>query len=499
MREQTRYSLSGALSLLAHAVFVVAFVWAFNVQHEPVEFSEELPDYDIDFIEFDVKQIEPDKAQGEVDDEPEPPPEDPPEPEEATPPPVEQPPDPDAEASLPEPEPDPEPKPKFGHKTSKIKALVPPNATWTLVLANSRIKKLPFRDAATEIMAPLRDFRLLVDDAGFNIWEDFEYVVMGSPDATDQTQAFVAVQYKFGHAEMAAGIDRACAKQGLVVDWREEEGVRVGDPRYKNPDIEAENTDDRQFVLLPGDDVALYLREAFVEQVIAGPDASKGNTSGNFVANIAKIKRYTYAEPKAGIQLVVEDIRGMVRVGPDFPIEIPSRAELMWEAANNPELVIKLDFLETDHAEKAQTYWTDQLEVDLTKVGVWDVAGGIISGMTLERNKRQLVFRYQFNETSARVVLQMVAKEFGKAMRYSKKQALAAQAAREQSWELRDGGKLLPSEALKLLEEAAPTPQPQPQPEPEPEPEPEPPAPEPEPEPEPTAPSEDSPEPAPVP
>lgn len=485
MREQTRYSLSGALSLLAHALFVAAFVWAFNVQHEPLELSEELPDYDIDFIEFDVKQIEPDKAQGEIDDEPEPPPEDPPDEQEATPPPVVQPTDPDAEASLPEPEPEPEkPKPKFGHKTSKIKALVPPNATWTLVLVNSRIKKLPFRDAATEIMAPLRDFRLLIDDAGFDIWEDFEYVVMGSPDATDQTQAFVAVQYKFGHAEMQAGITRACAKQGLVVDWREQDEVLIGDPRYLDPDREAENSDDRQFILLPGDNVALYLREAFVEQVVAGPDASKGNTSANFVANIAKIKRYTYAEPKAGIQLVVEDIRGMVRVGPEFPIEIPSRAELMWEASKNPELVIKLDFLETDHAEKAQTYWVEQLEVDLKQVGAWDVAGGIISGMELERDKRQLAFRYQFNETSARVVLQMVAKEFGKAMRYSKKQALAAQAAREANWELREGGKLLPSEALELLEEAKdetptelPTPAPEaiePAPAPAPDPDPDP-------------------------
>jgi hypothetical protein len=451
VREPTRYSLSGALSLLAHAVFVAAFVWAFNVQHPDLELSDELPDYDIDFIEFDVKQIEPDKAQGEVEEQPEPPPEDPPDEQEAAPPPVELPIDPNAEASLPEPEPEP-PKPKFGDKTSKITALVPPNATWTLVLANSRIKKLPFRDAATEIMAPLRDFRLLVDDAGFNIWEDFEYVVMGSPDATDQTQAFVAVQYNFGHAEMQAGIERACAKQGLVVDWREQDEIRIGDPRYLDPDLEAKNPDDRQFVLLPGDNVALYLREAFVEQVVAGPDASKGNTSGNFVANIAKIKRYTYAEPKAGIQLVIEDIRSMVRVGPDFPIEIPSRAELMWEAANDPELVIKLDFLETAHAEKAQTYWEDQLEADLRKVGAWDVAGGIISGMSLERDKRQLSFRYQFNENSARVVLQMVAKEFGKAMRYSKQEALAAQAAREQNWEQREGGKLLPSEALKLLD-----------------------------------------------
>jgi outer membrane biosynthesis protein TonB len=450
VRESTRYSLSGALSILAHAIFVLAFVWAFRVETEDLEFDDELPDYDLDFIVFDVKEIEPDKAQGEVEEEPEPPEEEPPAEEEATPPPVEQPEDPEGEAALPEPEPEPEepPKPKFGQKSSKIKALVPPNATWTLVLANTRIKKLPFRESATEIMAPLRDFRLLVDDAGFNIWEDFEYVVMGSPDATDQTQAFVAVQYTFGHEEMKAGIERATAKHGMVVDWREENEALVGDPRYADPDLEDRNPDDRQFVLLPGDKVALYLREAFVEQVVAGPDASKGKTSGNFVANIARIRRYVAAERKAGIQLVVEDIRSMVRVGKNFPIEIPSRAELMWEAAKNPQLVIKLDFLETEHADIAEKYWNEHLEDDLRKVGAWDVAGGFIAGTTLERNKRQLVFRYQFNEVSARVTLQMVAGEFAKAMRWSKKEALEAKAERERMWELRQDGKLLPSEAI---------------------------------------------------
>jgi hypothetical protein len=447
VREQTRYSVSGALSILAHALFVLAFMWAFRIETNELDFNDEEEDFDLDFIEFDVKQIEPDKAQGKVDEQPKP--EDPPAEEEAAPPPIDQPKDPNGEAALPEPEPEAPPKPKFGEKSSRIKALVPPNATWTLVLANNRIKKLPFRDSATELMAPLRDFRLLVDDAGFNIWEDFEYVVMGSPDATDQTQAFVAVQYAFGHTEMKAGIERACTKHGLVVDWREENGAIIGDPRYADPDLEEKNPDDRQFVLLPGDKVALYLREAFVAQAVEGPDASKGKTSGNFVANIAKIRRYTQDEPKAGIQLVIEDIRSMVRVPKGAPIEVPSRAEVMWEADKNPELVIKLDFLETAHAEKAETYWNEKLLADLKKAPALDfLVAGLIAGTTLERDQRQLVFRHQFNERSAQIVLQTIADEFGKAMRWSKKEALAATAERERLWALREAGDLLPSQVI---------------------------------------------------
>ncbi len=448
MREPTRYSLSGALSLLAHALFILIFAVSLRTKDVELDTSDELPDYKIDFIEFEAKEIEPDKAQGEVEEQPEQQ-QEPPAEQEAAPPPVEQPVDPESEKPAPPP-PEPEvekPKPKFGERKSKIKAMVPPNATWTLMLANSRIKKLPFRDSATEIMAPLSDFRLLVDDAGFNVWEDFEFVVMGSPDATDQTQAFVAVQYKFGHAEMQAGIDRACAEHGLVVDWREQNGALIGDPRYANPELEDNNPDDRQVVLLPGDKVALLVREAFIPQVVAGPDASKGKTSANFVANIAKMRKYTYAEPKAGVQLVIEDIRSMVRIN-GLPFEIPSRAELMWEAAKEPELVIKLDFLEREHAQQAETYWKEGLEADLRKAGAWDLAGGIIEATIVERDKRQLILRHEFNEVAARIVLQAIAKEFGKAMRYSKQEALAAKQRREQNWALREEGKRLPSEVL---------------------------------------------------
>lgn len=449
MQEPIRYSLSGALSLLAHVLFVLTFVISINAKadDEP-ELPDELPDYEIDFIEFEAKQIEPDKAQAEIEPEPKPA-DDPPAKADAAPPPVELPEDPAADkaAPKPEPEPEPEPKPMFGERSSKIQAMVPPNATWTLMLANRRIKKLPFRDSATEIMAPLRDFRLLVDEAGFNVWEDFEFIVMGSPDATDQTQAFVAVQYKFGHEEMKAGIERACAENGMVIDWREENDAVIGDPRFIDPEIEAQNPDDRQMVLLPGDEVAVYVREAFIPQVVAGPDKSKGRTSANFVANIAKMRRYTYAEPKAGVQLVIEDIRSMVRIN-GLPFEIPSRAELMWEAAREPELVIKLDFLETEHAKIAEQYWSEGLEADLRKADAWTIAGGIITATTVERNKRQLILRHRFNETAARVVLQAVAKEFGKAMRYSKKAALEAKQQREQNWALREDGKHLPSEVL---------------------------------------------------
>lgn len=443
MHERTRYGLSAVLSVLAHVLFTIAFVWAAKLETEPEPLVIDDGDFSIDIVEFEVKDILPDAAQGDPQPEP---PEPEPAPEEAAPPPEPLPEGPATAPELPEPEPEAPPKPKFGAKTSKIAAMVPENATWTLMLANTRIKKLPFRDEATEIMAPLRDYQLLVDDAGFNVWEDFEFIVMGSPDFTDMTQAFVAVQYEFGHAEMKAGVDRACAKAEMVVDWREENGATIGDPRMIDP--EQDEFDDRQFVLLPGDSVALYVREEFIPQIIAGPEGGKGKTSGNFVANIAKMRKFTQAEPKAGVQLVLADLRSVIKLPKDSAFDVPDRVELMWEAAKTPELVVKIDFIAEEHATKAETYWNEQLEQDLRDSGAWMTVGGMIEATVVEREGKQLRLRHEFGEAAARITLQMLAKEFGKAMRYSKKQSEAAKALRAKNWEARQGGKLLPSQAI---------------------------------------------------
>lgn len=465
MREATRYGLSGALSLLTHVGFVALFVWAAQVEPEAEPLAiEDDDDFEIEFIEFEVKEILPDAAQGDPPAEPTPPE---PAPEPAAPPPEALPESPAAPA-LPEPDPEAPPKPKFGEKSSKIASMVPENATWSLMLANTRIKKLPFRDEATEIMAPLRDFQLLVDDAGFDVWEDFDFVVMGSPDFTDPTQAFVAVQYKFGHVEMQAGIDRACKQDGMVVDWREENGATIGDPRMIDP--EQEEYDNRQFVLLPGDSVALYVREEFIAQIVEGPKAGKGKTSGNFVANIAKMRKFTQAEPKAGVQLVMSDLRSMIKLPKDSAFDVPDRVELMWEAAKSPELVVKIDYVAEEHAIRAETYWNEQLEADLRAAGAWLTVGGIVSATTIEREGKQVRLRHEFGEAAAKIALQMLAKEFGKAMRYSKKEAEAAKERRKQNWEARKKGKLLPSQVLEPKVE--PTPEPEPEIEPKPEPEP---------------------------
>lgn len=478
MRETTRYGLSGALSLVVHAGFVVVFLLATRIEPAPPELAlDDDPDFEIDIVEFEVKEILPDAAQGEPP--PEPPPEPEPAPEPAAPPPEPLPNTP-AAPELPPPEPDAPPKPKFGEKSSKIAAMVPENATWSLMLANSRIKKLPFRDEATEIMAPLRDFQLLVDDAGFDVWEDFEFVVMGSPDFTDPTQAFVAVQYKFGHAEMKAGIDRACKRDGMVVDWREEQGATIGDPRMIDP--EQEEYDNRQFVLIPGDSVAIYVREEFIPQIVEGPKGSKGKTSGNFVANIAKMRKFTQAEPKAGVQLVMSDLRSMIKLPKDSAFDVPDRIELMWEAAKSPELVVKIDYVAEEHAIRAETYWKEQLEADLRAAGAWLTVGGIIAATTIEREGKQIRLRHEFGEAAAKIALQMLAKEFGKAMRYSKKEAEAAKEQRKQNWEARKNGKLLPSEVLDGGGTPEPEPEPKPDAQPESKPKPNGPGPSPEPE-----------------
>ena len=68
MRDQTRYSLSGGLSIVLHVLFIAVFAWSLRVEDEP-EFERETPDWEIELVDFDIQEIQPDAAQGEPEPE----------------------------------------------------------------------------------------------------------------------------------------------------------------------------------------------------------------------------------------------------------------------------------------------------------------------------------------------------------------------------------------------------------------------------------------------
>ncbi len=446
LRPKTRTFASIMASIVLHSVAVVRLNCGFDVDLEMPEFELELTE---------MEMLDPDQVLG---DQPEPEPE----PEVlATPPPTPETPaepevDPEAPAE-PEAEPEPEPeKPKFGDKTSKIDKLGPANSSFFILLATRKIAKLKFASQVVDLVAPLPDFEFIIEGGGFHVLRDFNFILIASPDLRWVSQTFLAVEYRLDREELKAGLERAAARDGQAITWEEgDDGITKGEPKPTDP--ERKDWDPRIFILLESK-VALYVRPEFVDQILTGPDDSKGKTTGNYVANLSRLRRFAAREPRAGLQLSFKDLHSALKKPkrpPPFPI--PDDLEIMAEAANEPELVAKFEFLDQVAAKEFELKWTEALpKIIDTKVPfiARGLLRGIYSGIEIERSRKNVSLRNRFSETQATMLLDLMGDLAAKMLKRDPKKMEERRKERDELWKARKKGKLTPSEAYQKLEEA---------------------------------------------
>jgi hypothetical protein len=447
---KSRFGLATTLSVIAHGVLVFWGFWQFTI-------SVEAPELEFEWEE--VELLDADQLQAERKVEiaaPEPPPSEPapptpPPPEEAPPP--ESPPEPEA-PKPPEPEKDP-PKPKkFGDKEAKLEALGPANSTFYMMLSTQKIADLPFAEEAVDVMAPIYDFQFIVQGGGFHPFEDFDYIVIASPDARDASQTFLAVAYRLPQAEMIAGIERGAAKFDQVVEWETRSGYKLTNPKPKDPT--RKDWDPRWFVFVD-DKTGVYVREEFLDQILGGPSTDGAKTSGNYVANLSRLRKFAKAEPRAGLLLEIRDLRNALKRvrmknGGKLPFEFPDDIEIMAEAADDPEMVVKLGFLTEDEAELAEQFWNEQVaELFAKNLTYQFLFGAIYAKTSLERDGKRVILRADLNEAQTRQVLQLWADAAARILDETPESLAKMKAERDALWEARKNGELSPSEAMRVL------------------------------------------------
>lgn len=412
---------------------------------------------DMPELEFEITELETVELDQQLDGAikpPEPPPAEP----EVIPPPMGPDKPPEGEGPKPgEDKPEPPPKPKFGEKTSKVAELAPASSNCFMLLAPKKVAGLPFADAVVEVMSPLPDFDFIITGGGFHALRDFNYIVIASPNFRDLTQTFLAVEYKLTQAEMIAGLNRAAELEGQQITWEVREGHMMGNPK---PLKETDKDFDPRWFVFVGDDVAVYAREEFLPAILTGPDESKGNTAGNFVANLTRLRSFAAREPRAGLQATCKDIRASIRLKSEPPFPIPNNLELMAEGSAKPELVIKLEFLDEVDATKGERQWTEDLPKFIDdKIPFYArfMVRSFYEATEVSRTEKTLQLRADFSTDQAKFILEQIAAASAKMLRRTPEEIEAARKRREEMWAARKNGKLTPSEALQGAEgKAAP-------------------------------------------
>ncbi len=401
----------------------------------------EMPEFDFEVTQLEVVDLD-QKLDGPA--QPPPPPAEP----EVAPPPMGPDLPPEGEGPKPADKPPEPPKPKFGEKSSKVVELAPGTSTCFMLLAAKKVAGLPFADAVVEIMSPLPDFDFIITGGGFHALRDFNYIVIASPNFRDLTQTFLAVEYKLTQPEIIAGLNRAAEREGQTIAWEVRDGHMMGNPRPIKEG--AKDLDPRWFVFI-GDDVAVYAREEFLPAILTGPDESKGNTAGNFVANLTRLKKFAAREPRAGLQAHCKDIRANVKLRNEPPFPIPNTLEIMAEGAAKPELVVKLEFLDEVDAVKGERQWSEDLPKFIDdKIPFYArfMVRSFYEATELTRTEKLLGFRADFTTDQATFILEQIGALSAKMLRKTPEELEADRKRREEMWEARKKGKLTPSEAL---------------------------------------------------
>ncbi len=435
VRRPRRQSLALTVSLVSHLGLLGGA--SFSVRCTP---HIDMPELDFELAE--VELLDPDQLQGaEQHPEPEPPP---PAPVAAEPPP---PPPTPADEKSPEEKPPPEeekpkPKKKFAARGSRADRLAPPQSTWSILLIPKRIRKLPFRETVLDVMAPLPDFELLIDRGRFDALRDFDHILIASPDIRDWTQTFVAVDYRVSREEVQRGIERAAASRDEVVEWVDDGGPLRANPRPADP--KKEDADERWFVFLEGK-VAIYVRPEFLDNILQGPADDDRKTAGNYVANLAKIRRIAARQPKAGLQVVISDLSDKVTKNP-LPFAVPDHIEFSASAAKEPEVALRFEFINVVEAKAFGLWWSGTLPKIIDKIpgGAW-VAQPIYDALTLTRDDAKVQIKGQLGEGQAEMLLRMIADSSSKNLGKTPKELADMQQRRIEAWKARRKGKLPPS------------------------------------------------------
>lgn len=427
MRTRRRHSLALTVSLVGHAVTVL---WGLIAFHPTIDIPE------ITFELTEVELVDPDMLQGLSGE-----PEAPPKPAQATPEPDPEPPKPDpaledekkrleeqerlrkeAEALA---KAEAEKKKKrqeaakkrrqqrknFASKGSSADELAPPTSTFNLLLVPKKIRKLPFAGTAFSLLEPWPDFDFLVRKGGLDPLKDFDHIVIASPNITNPLDTFLAVDYKTSRKKVVKAIERAVAAEGEVIEWVDDGGYLRGNPRPADPG--KKDRDKRWFVFHPKKKVAMFVREAFLEQVLADDDspAAKDGTARAFVDNLTKLRRYASEQPLSGMQLKVSDISNAVK-RLRLPFPTPDQLEISVAADRDPIVVIRLGFADVVEAKKFEIWFDVELRKVFTGLSVTAIFGsGIYNSSVVSRRDATVTVRSELDQKQIEWVLEQLAEQ----------------------------------------------------------------------------------------
>jgi hypothetical protein len=264
--------------------------------------------------------------------------------------------------------------------TSDLGAYGPQGSRLTVLMRFDRLRGTEYVPALDHLLMFLPDRRALVEGTGLNLFDDFDAVLIATPNPLDPMVTFLAARHHLEDSALRTALARGTRGTNHTLTWRTEAGRPVGEWHWHAGQGGALQPTDARLVVLAAPGLAVVTPPAYRELLLAsaahGADAG-ASTTGNADAGadggagspgwaglLSRIDAEEGLMPADGVVMVnvVDMIKPPAGAAPDQPamlygMEVPPVLTAVVGIADSPYLDISGVFKGVGTAEHWEGAW----------------------------------------------------------------------------------------------------------------------------------------------
>jgi hypothetical protein len=158
-------------------------------------------------------------------------------------------------------------------KVTDLKQLGPEGSRFTMLLRVDRLKGTPFAAPVDALLMRMPDRRDLLEGTGLELYDDFDALLVSTPNPMDYTVTFLAARHHLSDAAMRAAIDRGARATDRVVSWRTEGRRPWGERRARGDGASAAipGTRDERIIVMPASGLVVVTPPTYRSLLLAKP------------------------------------------------------------------------------------------------------------------------------------------------------------------------------------------------------------------------------------
>lgn len=220
--------------------------------------------------------------------------------------------------------------------------LGPEGSRFTLLLRLDRVKGTPYAEPLDAVLVHMPDRRDLLEGTGLSFYDDFEALLVATPNPLDYRVTFLAARHHLADGPMRAAVDRGARATGRVVAWRSEGGRPWGERRAR-AGVTPPAARDERLIVMPTPGLVVVTPPAYRALLQAPARKAPALPTGGPDAGIAVNAGDPDAPPAPSWTSLLRRIDTESGLLPQNAVAMASAVDLFRRSANGPVVFLGVE------------------------------------------------------------------------------------------------------------------------------------------------------------